>query len=52
MDTEEEHSVGAKNHEGLPVHRQLLLAHHELEVVNNHMANIIHIHSMPHGVYH
>lgn len=35
---------------GLPVYTELLLAHHKLEIINDNMSNIIHVHSMEHGI--
>ena len=36
----------------LLVHREVLLAHHELKVINDHMADVVQIHGMVHGVQH
>lgn len=34
-----------------PVRRELLMAHHELQVVDDHMTNIIDVDSMLHCIY-
>lgn len=36
--------------EGLPVCREMLVSHHELEVVDDHVGDIIHVDGMLHGV--
>lgn len=38
--------------EGLPVHREVLVSHHELEIVNDHVGDVVHVDSMLHGVNH
>lgn len=38
--------------EGLPVHRDVLVSHHELEIVNDHVGDVIHVDCMLHGVNH
>lgn len=38
--------------EGLPVHREVLVSHHELEVVNDDMGDVVHVNSVLHGVNH
>lgn len=34
------------------VHREVLLSHHKLQVVNNHMTDVVQVNSMMHGIEH
>lgn len=34
------------------VHRKVLLAHHELQVVDDHMVDVVHVDGVLHGVQH
>lgn len=38
--------------EGLPVHRDVLMSHHELEIVDDHVGDVIHVDCVLHGVNH
>lgn len=38
--------------EELPVHREVFVSHHELEIVNNHVGDVVHVDCVLHGVNH